>query len=92
MATTVLGLKAVTADGSSDELYHGGGPLGIIATGTFGSGTCKLQVRSAAGTYVDVPGVSLTAAGNVYDSLPAGYYRITLAGSTNPVLTAKFQP
>jgi hypothetical protein len=65
---------------------HRNTPLTLFATGTFDSGTLKVQVSpdGAAGNEIDLTGVSLTAAG--YKTLPLiqGSFLVVLSGATSP--------
>ena len=70
------------------------GPVVLILTGTFGSGTAQLQARAPDGDYVDVPDGSFTAAASKVFSFPAGSkndYRISLSGATSPSLNVWIQ-
>lgn len=68
-----------SATGSA--LTWGGGPGIFTVVGTFSGATCKLQMLGPdATTYVDVYGCSLTAAGMLPFTLPAGTIRAAVTG------------
>lgn len=89
---------AQAADGSSASTIEWPGGEGVFAaSGTFGSGTCKLQwsadYPSAAATWLDVDRsgdtfVTFTANGSGAFDLPHCWIRANLAGSTAPSLNA----
>lgn len=60
-----------------------GGPATFMAEATFGGGTVKLQVQSPNGTWLDVAGGSVTAAGaTAVLWLAPGLYRANIATAT----------
>jgi hypothetical protein len=61
--------------GNGTAAHWPGGSGNLMATATFGGGSVKLQVQMPDGTYVDVDGVSLTAAGTKYFHLGPGLIR-----------------
>lgn len=62
-----------------------GGRTALVANGTFGGGSCKLQMKVDIGgtaAYFDVPSGSLSAIGYLIVELPPGTYRaVTATGS-----------
>lgn len=84
----------ITADGNIDFASMGAVyAMCFQATGSFGSGTLKLQVSNDGTNYVDSPtATSVTAAGvKSVATADCGYkfYRLNLAGSTSPSITVK---
>lgn len=84
------------ADGDSAVFNYSGGRAVFTAYGTFGGGTCKLQMSPDGGTtWVDVTNdagtaVSLTSAGLVQFHLSAGVkIKANLASSTGASLNCK---
>jgi len=66
------------AGNGPDKLWVGG-TTAFVAEGTFGGGSAKLQIKLPQGTYADVTGVTLSAAGMIVADLPPGEYRAVLA-------------
>jgi len=59
----------------------------LFVSGTFGTGTVKLQASPDAETWFDVDtpaAVSFTAAGYKNFEIKAGYFRLNLSGATSP--------
>lgn len=74
-------LENASATGSG--VVFKGGPSSFMATAAFGGGTVKLQLQMPNGTWVDVAGGSLTAAGaTAVLWLPPGTYRANVATAT----------
>jgi hypothetical protein len=91
--TMVAGTNPYNANDDGAVFYLGGGKYNLVAFGTFGSGTFKLQRLLADGaTYLDVSGASFTANGQATIEIPAGQYRMNLAGATGPSLRAQILP
>jgi hypothetical protein len=88
---------AQTADGNSNAVNWAGGRGVFMAWGTFGGGTCKLQMSPDDGTTwinVDRTGdtfVTLTANGEGGFELPKCKLRANLAGSTGASVNAGVQ-
>ena len=78
--------SALAGANSSTGVDLGGpGRYQLLLSGTFGGATAKLQVshNGVGGTYADVAGVSLTAAGTVEFGAGAGtHHRVTTTGGT----------
>lgn len=71
------------ASATGSALLYKGGRSVFMAEATFGGGTVKLQMKTPNGTWVDVAGASLTAAGvtaGLY--LAPGEYRANIATAT----------
>lgn len=88
-------IDTLTADGNSAVWYVSTPHKGTVhLTGTFGSGTAKVQISRDGTTYYDFS--AQNSAGTVadvaytedeikaFDPFASGYYRIVLSGSTNP--------
>jgi hypothetical protein len=69
-----------SADGAAVQWTGGHGFF--TAEATFGGGTVKLQFKTLNGTWIDVPGASLTAAGAKEFYAPAGELRASIATAT----------
>lgn len=79
-----------TSNAASSAVDWPGGTGTFAAWGTFGGGTCTLQLSPDDGTtWIDVPGASLAANGAVNFSLGPCRLRASLAGATTPNLSAK---
>ena len=80
-------LGNLTADGQTDAVKFGPKSV-LIAEGTWGSGTVKLQFRPVGHTvWIDVTGASLTADGYKDVELNAQgdlEFRADLSGATSP--------
>jgi len=84
--------SGTTADGQTTVKTWPGGDGSFVSWGTWGSGTNKLQFAAEAGTtiattsftWIDVPGVSLTANGIVNFRVGPTSIRSSLSGSTSP--------
>lgn len=72
------------------ETFDFSGPSGLFHVyGTFGGGTCKLQISTDNVTFTDVSGASFTANGSVvFDPQGPCKVRAVLSGATSPSLTA----
>lgn len=70
--------------GNGAAMYFAGGKLAFMANATFGGGNVKLQMQlpDAAGTWADVTGSTLSAAGFVVLEIPAGQYRAVVTTAT----------
>lgn len=79
-------LNGVTADANGAAFdWQGGSGVHQAVSSAFGGGTAKLQqLLQDNTTWVDVPGSSMTAQGQVNFTAPAGQMRSVLAGSTTP--------
>lgn len=83
----------ITADGNfpsiREHVDFEGGKASWFISGTFGSGTAKLQTMSPDGiTWHDIPSMSATANAMLNFEAPAGRLRINLASSTDPELSS----
>ena len=70
------------------------GPARLSLTGTFGSGTAKLQAKDPGGNWIDVANGSFTAVTDTIFDFPARSetdLRVDLSGSTNPTLVVWIQ-
>ena len=83
--------SGVTADGNSTATNINPGLHTLVAWGTWGSGTIKLQLSPDDGvTWVDVPSASFTANSCLNVNVAADLkYRANLAGSTGANLNLK---
>lgn len=84
---------SITADGNS-AVYRTAGlksrGLSIIADGTWGSGTLKVQIL-AEGVWIDVAAATLTDDGTIFvEWAEAATFRVNMAGSTTPAVTVLF--
>ena len=63
----------------------------VVATGTFGSGTIKIQRQDLAGTWYDIPGATYTEAfaEKITDNIVT-QYRYVMSSSTTPSVTIRF--
>ncbi len=78
-----------TADGNSPEYRVHGGELHVHVSGTFGSGTVKIQFVADNGVYKDIAGAAWTAAADELIDLgnqQSYTVRAVLSGSTAPSL------
>jgi hypothetical protein len=87
-------IKTLDADGQTEWVtVHG--PVRLSLTGTFGSGTAKLQARTPEyNTAVDVKNGSFTAVTDTLFDFPAKSetdVRVDLSGSTSPLLVVWIQ-
>ncbi len=83
--------KNFTADGDSSVYISDGSKATLFATGTFGSGTVKVNIALDGTNYISKStSWQLTAAGLVEDiSLPRGAsVKLSLTGATNPDIKA----
>lgn len=84
MKGSVILCEDAAAGNQADKAWNGG-KTAFIANGTFGGGSCKLQMKVDIGgtaVYFDVPSGSLSAAGYLIADLPPGTYRaVTATGS-----------
>lgn len=90
--TNATGGASFTANATGTALaidHTNDGYFCFYATGTFGSGTAKLQVSLDGTTYVDVTGASLTADGYKVCQVFGRFLRAVLSGATTPVLSIK---
>lgn len=70
------------AGNGADQLFLGGRAV-FVAEATWGGGSCKVQYKTRNGTYIDVPGATLSANGmTAAIDLPAGTYRAVIATAT----------
>lgn len=84
--------STLSANGSTTAVQHNGGTAFLAASGTFGSGTLRLEFSPDNGTTYIATGVSLTAAGRGSELLPTGVLvRATLTGATAPSLSVWVQ-
>lgn len=60
----------------------GGAKTAFIAEATWGGGNIKLQLKTANGTYIDVPSGSITANNILFLDLPPGTYRHVITTSS----------
>lgn len=71
--------------GNQADVAWTGGKTALIANGTFGGGSIKLQMKVDVGgtaAYFDVPSGSLSAIGYLIVDIPPGTYRaVTATGS-----------
>ena len=70
------------------------GPVRVSVTGTFGSGTLKIQAEDPTGAFIDVGGTAKTAIGDfVIDFPPSAENRLQadLSGATAPALVIWIQ-
>lgn len=82
--------KTFSADGNSATIAWPGGYGSMLASGTWGSGTLKLQFTINGGTtWVDVASISLTANGHKEFNIGSCHLRMNLAGATNPAIAAR---
>lgn len=70
------------ATGNGSDYPWPGGESAFMAEATFGGGSVKLQIKLPQGTYADITGASLTAAGMVVVNLPPGTYRAVATTAT----------
>lgn len=72
------------------ETFDFPGNAGVFHVyGTFGGGTCKLQLSTDGAVWTDVSGASFTAAGaTVFDPQGPCKVRAVLSGATSPSLNA----
>lgn len=83
--TLALMVNDVAATSASlGDLWCGGRGIFLVSSATFGGGSVKLQMLAPApaATWVDVPDVSLTAAGMVGFELPPARLRATATTAT----------
>mgnify|MGYP001812811864 CR=1 FL=1 len=81
-------IETLSADGDSAEVDVIG-PAYVHLSGTFDSGTAKIQFKGSDGTWRDVAGASYAAAADkVVDFPPRSQntLRVNLNGSTSPAL------
>lgn len=91
---SILGEWTFSADGNGASLFlNHVVPFELLAFGTFGSGTVTAQFSPDGGTtWIDVTGVSLSAAGvKVLGGVRGDLFRPVLTGSTAPSLTVKLR-
>lgn len=90
--------ETLYANGNSTVDHWRGGDGTVMATGTFGAGTVKLQSAIAqAGPWFDCKdssgvAVTLTADGAFSFSISACKLRVNLAGATAPSLSIQVAP
>lgn len=83
-------ISTLSANGNSTQFFFTNSRdalsgIFLHLSGTFGSGTVKLQFQGNDGTWRDVTTVSYTAATDKYITLPAERnYRLNLSGATSP--------
>lgn len=81
----------VTANGQTQTFDVRSGKLHVHISGTFGSGTAKLQMKSDSGTdWLDLQGASWSAAADDIVELgpqSVNTVRLDLSGATSPDLT-----
>ena len=81
--------QTLTANGTTTAV-SAVGPVVLVLTGDFGSGTAQFQMRPpGASEYVDLPDGSFTAAAAKVFNFPAATkndYRVSLSGATSPDL------
>ena len=85
--------QTLTANGNTTAVAAVG-PVVLVLTGDFGSGTAQLQARPPGGSYIDLPDGSFTAAAAKVFNFPAATkndYRISLSGATSPDLDVLIQ-
>ena len=82
MANTARATLAENASATGSAVLWPGGEGVFMAEATFGGGTVKLQMKSPNGTWIDVDGASLTAAGTKAFKAPAGEIRASIATAT----------
>lgn len=85
-------LITLSADATQSSNYfhhpYADKPLQVIVTGSFGSGTLVLQVQNEAGSWVNLPDASFTAAASRSIQLKGPIYvRYSLSGSTTPSIS-----
>lgn len=82
MSIDLFAAQTADADGTAQEIT--GGLRTLVAWGTFGGGTLKLQISPDTGaTWIDVPDASFTSNNVVnFSAAPAALYRGTLSGSS----------
>ncbi len=85
--------QTLSADGQTNYVQVVG-PARVSISGTFGSGTAKIQTRDPEGNAIDVVDGSFTAAADKYLSFPPGSrnaVRVDLASATSPSLVVWVQ-
>jgi hypothetical protein len=68
--------------GNQPAVKWNGGKMALVAEGTFGGGSIKLQLQSPQGTWIDVPSSTLSANGILIIDVPAGQVRAVTATGT----------
>jgi len=85
--------QALAADGQTNSKVFVG-PIRLSLTGSFGTGTAKLQAKDPSGAFVDVGNGLFTAAADTIFDFPvsdSNELRIDLAGATAPALVVWIQ-
>lgn len=86
---------AITADGNTDlTLQPGWYEISLLATNTYGGGTCSINqgtTSTAIHDFFDGYGTDSTELVGMYMH-PGGQVRITVAGSTTPSIWVEFRP
>lgn len=78
MRGQVLTLASNAGAGNGTGLYWQGGKGTFTAEATFGGGSVKMQYKTINGTFVDVDGATLSAAGTKFFELAAGEVRVVI--------------
>jgi hypothetical protein len=86
-------LETISADGNSSSVSTSQ-KVHVHLSGTFGSGTAKVQFKDEGGTWRDIAGASYTAAADELIELGKSQYdlRVNLSGSTSPALVCILRP
>jgi len=85
--------QTLTADGQTDPKIFVG-PIRLSLTGSFGTGTAKLQAKDPSGAFVDIAnGLFTTATDTIFDFpvSDSNELQIDLAGATAPALVVWIQ-
>lgn len=86
-------IQTLSADGNSSSVAASG-KVHVHLSGTFGSGTAKVQFQGPDGTWRDIAGAAYTAAADEIIELGKSQYniRVNLASATNPSLVVILLP
>ena len=85
--------QTLAADGQTDPKIFIG-PIKLSLTGSFGTGTAKLQAKDPSGAFVDIATGSFAAATDTIFDFPvsdSNELKVDLAGATAPALVIWIQ-
>jgi hypothetical protein len=94
MSSVTESIKFTNISATTPAFGLKGGKYGIVAVGTWGGGTAKLQIQAGDGTtYLSLRAATDFAAnGYVATDLPVGQYRVTIATATGVYISITSVP